>query len=234
MSIDGYARYAVYWAPPRGSGLARAGAAWLGWDPEARRVPEPPELALPAGLARADLTEAPRRYGLHATLKAPFRLAEGTTPAALDAALARLAAARAPAAAPPLRVDAELGFLALRPAGPCPEIDALAAACVEELDLFRAPLTEAERARRLAKPLPPDRLANLERWGYPHVFDAFRFHVTLASPVPAEAEPPLAVCLEAHLAPHLAEALPLRELCLFGDPGGGRPFHLLARHALTG
>ncbi|MEO1460174.1 MAG: DUF1045 domain-containing protein, partial [Pseudomonadota bacterium] len=108
--LEGYARYAVYWAPRPESGLARAGAAWLGWDP-ATGASDPERAADPR-------VEAPRRYGLHATLKPPFRLAEGVTPAALDNAVAALAASLAPAEAPAHAVDAALGFLSLRPAGP--------------------------------------------------------------------------------------------------------------------
>ena len=45
--IDGYRRYAIFWAPPAGSGLARFGAAWLGWDAETGRDVAQPALALP-------------------------------------------------------------------------------------------------------------------------------------------------------------------------------------------
>ena len=37
IGIEGYPRYAVFWTPPSGSGLARFGAEWLGWDAEAGR-----------------------------------------------------------------------------------------------------------------------------------------------------------------------------------------------------
>ena len=47
------------------------------------------------------------------------------------------------------------------------------------LDPFRAPLTPSERARRRPEDLDPRRRALLDRWGYPHVFEAFRFHMTL-------------------------------------------------------
>ncbi|MFN3614080.1 MAG: phosphonate metabolism protein, partial [Rubrimonas sp.] len=73
--LSGYARYAIYYAPEPGSALARAGAAWLGADPAG--APPPP--IEPAGLPRprAELVSRAARYGLHATLKAPFRLAPG-------------------------------------------------------------------------------------------------------------------------------------------------------------
>ncbi len=82
-----FRRYALFWAPPRGSALARFGASWLGWDAEAGELvphPEVPRLPLPV----AEITATPRRYGFHGTLKPPFRLAEGANVAGLDAAAA--------------------------------------------------------------------------------------------------------------------------------------------------
>ena len=84
-SMGDWRRHAIYFAAPAGSALARFGAEWLGWDPEAgeRRG----DFSLPGlPLPRAELVEAPRRYGFHATLKPPFRLAEGRGEEGLDAA----------------------------------------------------------------------------------------------------------------------------------------------------
>lgn len=213
--MQGYARYAVYWAPRPDSALARLGAAWLGWDPE-RRVASPPP--------RPDRVADPRRYGLHATLKAPFRL-EGA-PGDLAAAVQALAARTPPVLAPGLVPSDAMGFAALVPGGPCPDLDTLAGTCVRDLDRFRAPLTDQDRARRGA--LDPGLAANLDAWGYPYVFEAFRFHVTLTGPGPMPAELPdlLAGCLD--------PSFRLEDLCLFGDPGGGAAFHLVARYPLAG
>lgn len=229
--LEGYARYAIYWAPDPASALARTGAAWLGACPAGTPVAPARE---PAGLpaSRTALTERPRRYGLHATLKAPFRLAEGAAPWALDDALARLAADSAPAAAPRLVLDTSMGFVALRPAGPAPEVDALAAACVTALDAFRAPLTAAERAARGPEALDATETAHLDAWGYPYVLDRFRFHVTLTRGLPVDQAAQAAAALAPVFAPLLPEPFVLDALCLFGDPGGGAPFRLLRRHAL--
>lgn len=229
-ALAGYSRYAVYWAPEPGSLLARLGAAWLGHDAATGRPVAHPETPLDA----ARLTERPRRYGFHATLKPPFRLAEGLDAAGLDAALAALAARCAPVEAPPLAVDAALGFAALRPVGPAPALDALAAACVTELDGFRAPPGPDEIAARRGPGLTPAEEANLARWGYPHVLDAFRFHLTLTGPL-AESERAATVsALAALFGPCLGAPLLVGHLRLFGDPGGGRPFRLLRSHALSG
>ena len=230
--IEGYARYAIFWAPPAGSGLARFGAAWLGWDAEAGGEAAPPDAPLPRSLA--EITRTPRRYGFHGTLKPPFRLADSTDAAALDRALAALAARTPPATAPGLAPSTRLGFLALMPTGPAPALDQLAAACTRGLDCFRAPASEAKSTQRHARSLTPRQEANLTRWGYPYVLDDFRFHLTLSGRLrPGEAEP-LTEAVMALAAPHLEPILHLDDICLFGDPGAGEAFHLLRRYPLTG
>src|SRR5437762_12791734 len=72
MAARDSARYAIYYAPPPGSVWARFGADWLG--PRARAPDGVPQASFDA------LTYAARRYGFHATLKAPFRLASGVSP----------------------------------------------------------------------------------------------------------------------------------------------------------
>ncbi len=230
--IDGYARYAIFWAPPAGSGLARFGAAWLGWDAETGRDVAQPALALPRPLDQ--ITRAPRRYSFHGTLKPPFRLATGTDAAALDRALAGLAAGTLPVSAPRLAPSTRLGFLALMPGGPAPELNALAAACTRRLDRFRAPSDTAELAPRHDRDLTPRQEHNLTRWGYPYVLDDFRFHLTLGGHLrPGEAEP-LIEAVTALAAPYLDPILHLDDICLFGDPGAGEGFRLLRRYPLTG
>lgn len=223
--LEGWARYAVFWVPPPGSPLAQAGAEWLGWDSA-------------TGRARArhgtdPRVERPWRYGLHATLKAPFRLAEGRSAADLDAAVAALAARLAPAEGPGLELGDGLGFFALTPSGENAAVDAVAAACVRDLDAFRAPLTAAERAKRNPERLDPLRRAMLDAWGYPHVLDAFRFHVTLTGPVRELDADATRTELERRFAPLAEPRFRLDALALLGDPGTGG-FRLLRRHALTG
>lgn len=228
-----FERYAVYFAPPAHSGLAYAGGAWFGHDPEFGPVAA--TLSVP-GLPepREALVRRPARYGLHATLKAPFRLAEGVAPQALYEALTALAASRRPVTAPPLRVENDMGFVALKLSAPSPEVDALAAACVTELDPLRAPLRPGELAERRRAGLDQQEEANLRTWGYPYVLDRFRFHVTLTGPLArAEAEQ-AADALRAAFAPALPPVLVIGALCLFGDPGEGRPFRLLRRCPLSG
>ena len=223
-------RYAVYHLASVPE-LAALSAAWLGWDVETGRVPPPPDLP-PLPLPHADITEEPRRYGFHATLKAPFRLAEGTAPAALDAAVAALAATLAPVVLSGLSL-AQIGrFLALTPEAPSPPLQALAACCVEALDPFRAPLTAEEIARRRPERLTLNQRALLDRWGYPFVMEEFRFHMTLTGPLDAGPAAEIAAVLAPRFAAVTPRPYTIDALCLLAE-GADKRFRLVRRYPLT-
>lgn len=234
-----FQRFAVYHAPPAGSPLARLAAAWLGHDPETGEAVEPGDALPPDLLAalpepRETLVRAARVYGFHATLKAPFRLGEGIDHEILDGAVAALAARTAPVVAPRLMVKSDLGFVALTPWERSPALDALAAACVTELDLLRAPLTGAELAKRRRAGLDMVEDGHLRTWGYPYVLDRFRFHMTLTSQLARREAAVAARLLGGLFDPVLDDPFRIDALCLFGDPGEGRPFRILRRYPLGG
>ncbi len=177
------ARYAIYFTPPPGSCLARFGAGVLGYDCDSGEEVARLQLAEIAATELAAGTAEPRRYGFHATLVAPFHPAVGRSEAELGAALAAFAASRRPVALGELRPGLIGGFVVLKSANL--DCVAFAADCVRGFHPFRAPLTPADRERRIAAGLSPRQTEYLERWGYPYVFDEFRFHMTLAGPLPA-------------------------------------------------
>jgi putative phosphonate metabolism protein len=181
-----YPRYAIYFVPSADSILYRFGASLIGYDAYTSQP-------LPfAGGIESDvddwkhLTADPRKYGFHATLKAPFSLATGKTEDELVAATREFAQKpRAiPVIAPMVRNISS--FIAVVPDAPCPELQALAENCVASFDGFRAPLTAEDRKRRNVSALTDRQIVHLDRWGYPYVFEEFRFHMTLAGSVPAE------------------------------------------------
>ncbi|MEX5562918.1 DUF1045 domain-containing protein [Pseudophaeobacter sp. 1A16562] len=225
-----FTRYAIYFAPPHGVAWSRFGTSWLGWDMETGEALPHPEVG---GLDIAAITATPRKYGLHATMKPPMRLAEGCSQADLETACATLAASQAPVTLEGLQL-ARLGrFLALRPLGDESALNALAAACVRDLDPFRAPAPEAELERRRANGLSPEQEQNLLSWGYPYVLDQFRFHITLTGKLPKPDLPAVEAALQAHLIPLLPAPFALTDLALMGEDAEGR-FHLIHRYALTG
>ena len=142
------ARYAIYFAPDRHSPWRQFGAHWLGRDEHDSAVLQQPLLAgiSPEELAR--ITQEPRRYGFHATLKAPFHLAAGHDEASLIRRMGALARTLNPVALGPLRIASLGAFLALIPENSPSGLQTLAAACVTRLDDLRAPLRDAELTRR--------------------------------------------------------------------------------------
>lgn len=226
--MDMMKRYAVYYAPPQGTFASRA-SAWLGWDAATGQPLTPPELGLPA----AEITRDPRKYGFHGTLKPPFRLAEDRDAEGLHRAMTDLAGRLAPVTLPGLRLASLGGFLALVPKGDTAPLQALAATVVAALDGFRAPLTEAEIARRRPEHLTPRQRELLRLWGYPYVMEEFRFHLTLTDRLEEPLAGEAARILDAHFAPVLPQPFKVSELCLFGEAEDGR-FHLLHRYTLSG
>lgn len=226
-----FTRYALYYAPEPGP-LASFAAHWLGWDPatgSARPHPDLPGLPRPV----VSLTALPRRYGFHATLKAPFALADGCSEGALVEATAALAHTLPPLALPALALSNLDGFLALTPVGATEALATFAQTIVAALDRFRAPLTADDRKRRLATPLTERQRALLNQWGYPYVCEQFRFHLTLTGRLPAAEAAQVQAILAPLIAPLLPAPFPIVSLCLFAETAAG-PFHLLHRFRLDG
>ncbi|MEO1609301.1 MAG: DUF1045 domain-containing protein [Pseudomonadota bacterium] len=177
-------RYAIYFVPVEDIDLWQFGSAAVGYDSMAATAVPFHKAAFYKRPEIADWTADPRRYGFHATLKPPFALADGTSIEGLEAAAAEFCTQRRRFSVERLDVTAIGGFLALVPAAPSSQLNRLAADCVTAFEAFRAPLSEADLARRLKSPLSDNQRAHLEKWGYPYVFDEFRFHMTLTGRLP--------------------------------------------------
>jgi putative phosphonate metabolism protein len=225
-------RYAVYFAPAPHTRWWAFGCEWLGYDPLAcvavhqRTIPD-----VPANVFAA-LTLVPFRYGFHATLKAPMRLAAGTGEDELVAAAARIAAGRTPFALPRMRVGRLGRFLACLPVEHEARVHALADECVRELDRFRAPPPAEEVAKRHANGLTPAQAVLLERWGYPYVLDEFRFHLTLTGALDSvlpQVEIAVTEAAQADLDALAGEPLVCDALCVFRQLAPDGPFRLWQR-----
>lgn len=220
-------RYALYYTPAPGDRLLTAAEDWLGRSAFGRTV-ETSRAADPALVADA------RRYGFHATLKAPFELAEGRTESELKVALARWCAARPPVEAVRLTLGQPSGFFAIVPASRHAALDALAADIVRDFEAFRAPLSEKDRARRRPEALPERQREHLERWGYPYVFEDFAFHMTLTGRLDEAASAAVRPELEARFAPLLASPRRIATLALFAERERGADFEVVDIHPLSG
>jgi putative phosphonate metabolism protein len=226
-------RYALYYAPAPRSELGRFGAHLLGYDAFSRktlRFPVNIEQALPDW---GELTQDPRKYGFHATLKAPMALADGKSEAELLAACAEFAAMPRPIPMIAPVVDAIGDFIAIVPSQPSAELQALAADAVSRFDSFRAPLTASDRARRNPDGLPPRQRDYLERWGYPYVMEEFRFHMTLTGRLPAERRETVLTILRQRFAALDMNSIAVDRLALFKQSDSSSGFLIVRQYSLT-
>ena len=234
-------RFAVYFAPDLHSPWWAAGSQWLGRDAAAGQALTQPPIAGVDDQTLAACTAEPRRYGWHATLKAPFTLAPEHD---LDSLLAHLQglAERLPAFdLPPLRVSTVGHFLALRPQadgapkGAMAAIASTAAACVTELQALALPLSDAELARRRQADLTAEQDQLLLRWGYPWVLQHFHFHMSLSGPLAALSMPVrVALIQAAQTRFHVLPPCRFAHLSLFVQPQAGADFECLTQLALRG
>ncbi len=213
------ARYAVYWVPEEDHPLWEAGCRWLGRDPRLDAAGTPPPLR-----------SSPWRYGFHATLKAPMHLRDDASLDGFLQAAADLASQSRCLELPVLQVATLGDFVALRPSqetrGGDP-LHELAARCVRELEAWRSP----EVMSRNTASLDAEQRALLLRWGYPHVLERWRLHLTLSDSLDLsspEADSLLHTA-RAHFSAALAHPLHLKSLCIFEEASRGAPLRLMAR-----
>lgn len=225
--MDDIVRFALYLVPQGPLGVF--GETWLAWD-MARGAARPAPGDAPEGWEA--ITAEPRRYGFHATVKPPFRLAERRDVAELTEAVERLCADAEPFDCDGLQLALLDGFVALVPEGETGALDRFAARVVADLDRFRRPADPEENMRRRKAGLTARQDNYLLHWGYPYVMEEFRAHFTLTGRLGPERE-----AVMAHLEDRLA-GVPLRplrveSLCLVGEQAAGG-FRLIHRYALSG
>jgi len=222
-----FPRYAIYFAPAPGNDLDNFGAHLLGYDAfTGMDLPFPDDI-LQTAPDWHDLTIDPRKYGFHATLKAPFSLTPGKTEAELLAACETFAST--PAAIPIIRpvVGSISGFIAVIPAEPPPELIRFAADCVSAFDSFRAPLTAEDHARRNPSQLTPRQREQLDRWGYPYVMEDFRFHMTLTGRLDAERREPILTMLRRSFSAIDLKTLAIDRIAVFSQENAASRFRII-------
>lgn len=227
-------RYAIYYTPSHTDPLRLVAGNWLGRDAFTGETTRTPEIVAISPEDVGYVTAAPRRYGFHATLKAPFDLAETQSERDLLSALLHFGTTVGPVAIPRLVIRTIGPFFALVPEADVPPLDQLANDVVVAFDRFRAPLTDREIARREPDGLTLSQLKNLHRWGYPYVFEDFRFHMTLTGPVEAPDRPRLQRVLEDFFGPVLTKPVVITNIALFVEPEAGAPFKVHSLHPLAG
>ncbi len=226
-------RYAIYFTPDADHALSRKAAAWLGRDVFSGDLLEQPSNYPIMGEELADITASPRRYGFHATLKQPFRLAEDVGEDDLVSAARAFRSSQVPFRLPLLCVGNIGNFFALIPSERSAQLSAFCEEVVREFEPLRAPLSEAEIARRNPSALSERQRAYLMQWGYPYVMEEFRFHMTLTGEVPPEEHSAISEILGDWFAVVLAEPLEVNALTIFVEPAPGEPFRVLEQVPLA-
>lgn len=220
-------RVAIYFTPDRDHPLTRRAAEWLGRDAFDDRATRPPDASIDPYVS------GPARYGFHATLKAPFRLAPGRSIDELHAELTRYSPSRDDIAVGRLRIRRIEGFFALTAQYPSPQLAGLKDHLCAGFEPFRAPLSEADVVRRRPETLTARQRDNPQRWFYHHTGPDFRFHMTLTNAVADEGEAhSLEQRLHDHFGPVLRKPIVIDALTLFVEPRPGEHFQVHSTHPL--
>lgn len=223
-----FKRYAVYYTVPD-SPLAEFGAAWLGWDLVRGAAVEFPKIC---GIDIAEITKTPHKYGFHGTIKPPFVLANGASEADLANALGGLCNNVSTVELEHLTLMTLGRFLALCPVGDTQPLNDLAAKVVRDLDIFRAPMSADDLARRRSSGLTSAQETNLLKWGYPHVMDAYKFHITLTGKLDKQILSKVQKTLDPIIAPLLPKPFIIDSLTLVGQREDGM-FEQIRRYPLA-
>jgi putative phosphonate metabolism protein len=225
-------RYAIFFVPRADTEFYRLGSSVLGRDCYTGAAVDFPDIQDGAPNWN-ELSAAPRRYGFHATLKAPFYLLPSTTEEQLIKAVRNFAGLGHPvhAFAPAVRLLDD--FFAVVPLEAAPALDSLAASCTTIFDAFRAPMSPRERARRLAMGLSHSQAQNLERWGYPFVLSEFRFHLTLTGKVPPSRRQSVLAALVEVFGRCAGEAVAVDQLALVKQDSQESSFRVISASVLT-
>jgi putative phosphonate metabolism protein len=230
--MTGFPRYAIYYVSMPGGALDRFGAQLLGYDAlNGDQLPFPDDVLKLAPDWR-ELTRDPRKYGFHATLKAPLPLAQGRNEAELLGACERFAGTprKLPSICPV--VDSIGGFVAVVPSEPSAELERLSADCTREFDSFRAALTPEDRARRNPSALTPRQREYLDRWGYPYVMEDFRFHMTLTGWLDAARREPVLAMLQTRFSAIGLKTLAIDRIALFRQENAASRFRIVKQWEL--
>jgi putative phosphonate metabolism protein len=219
-------RLAIYHSPPVDGPLFGLAAAWLGRDPrEAVSIRQPVASDIDAG-CMVELTADARRYGFHATIVAPFRLAEGRSVEELEAEIAQFCSGRIEVEIPRLVLGRLGPFFALVPGTQVQPLLDLESACVDHFNGWKAPLSPSDIARRNPDALTARQREYLDRYGYPYVKAEFRYHMTLTGPVPESEAEMFRNAIETHFETVLDRPYLVDSLALFVEPAPGSPFQL--------
>jgi len=235
------ARYAIYFIPEPGTKLAAFGSELLGRDSESGQPVHHSTLMNLSSECLKACTVNAKRYGLHATLKAPFFLKPDFSERDLLERAADFVVGRRPIILPRLELVSISSFLAIVPSSQTTQeqeavknLNTLAAEALSFFDPLRAAPSKQELARRNPQKLSARQRELLAEWGYPYVLDEYRFHITLTDKLETETllrftEPPLRFGLAEAGVFHEQIVVSSICVCRQAAPSANDPFMLLKR-----
>jgi putative phosphonate metabolism protein len=231
---DAVTRYALYYAPEPHTALWQFGSAVLAYDAASVQALTTPDFAGTFADRWMELTHEPRKYGFHATLKAPFRLHGDFDEERLVLAMHDFARVTKKASIEGLAVGSIGPFIALKPVGDDRALNQLAARIVDHFDAFRAPLSDDERARRLKSPLTGRQMTYLEHYGYPYVHEEFRFHMTLTHSLHVDDRDAMRALLDEAYRSSVSEPVrAIDRICLYKQDAPDMRFRIIADATLS-
>ena len=218
-----FSRYAIYYIPDLP--LFQIGSDWLGWNSITGQ-----ETTLSADHRR--ITDRPRKYGFHATVKPPFSLASNSTQGDLQDAFQTFCATVSPATGGTLKISRLGRFLAMTQDVQSNEVTELAASTVSHFDKFRAPLSDQDIAKRRQRRLTPQQDALMLRWGYPYVMQEFKFHMTLTGPLAPNEIDAIEHDANTRFQEFIGQPLKIASLALLGEDSDSGRFHVVDKLSL--
>jgi hypothetical protein len=218
-----FSRYAIYYIPDLP--LFQIGSDWLGWNSLTGQ-----ETTLSANHHR--ITDRPRKYGFHATMKPPFSLASNSTQGELQDAFQAFCATVSPATGGTLKISRLGRFLAMTQDVQSNDVTDLAASTVSHFDKFRAPLSDNDIQKRRQRRLTPEQDALMLRWGYPYVMQEFKFHMTLTGPLQNDEIVSIEQLANTRFQEFIGQSLNIASLALLGEDRDSGRFHVIEKLSL--
>lgn len=218
-----FSRYAIYYIPDLP--LFQIGSDWLGWNSITGQ-----DTSLSADHHR--ITDRPRKYGFHATVKPPFSLASNSTLGELQNAFHAFCATVSPATGGTLKISRLGRFLAMTQDVQSNEVTELAASTVSHFDKFRAPQSDQDIEKRRQRRLTPEQDALMLRWGYPYVMQEFKFHMTLTGPLQNDEIETIKRDANTRFQEFLGQPLKIASLALLGEASDSGRFHVINKLSL--
>lgn len=227
-------RYAIYYAPATTDSLWQKASHWLGRDCHQNCELAQPSIEGITPVDQYEYTASPRRYGFHATIKAPFQLAANTNIDAMRRELKAFARVQKPVEIGKLKLHQIGKFIALVPADQSEDVTRFAQKVVRHFDRYRAPMSAEKRQERIAAGLNDRQIELLDQWGYPYVSEQFKMHLTLTGQVEEQAGKMLFEAAQHWFADETARTFQLDNLALYHEPEKGAPFVRLEDFPLKG